>query len=298
MNTRPPKGFTLLEALTAAALAMLVLLALGYSYTNSRRLSNAQHSTLGSQNEWENLAQRISADVRRAGVFGCFHTQTRLGNGKPSTLLSGNSEVFIDTERSDGYGIRVGKAPQSGSDALIIVYGSGFQNVRIDKPNADTHSTFRSDTPLKHIGSPAVVSSCVRAHAFTPSSTPAKLLHAPAPLEFSPDEHSMLQAGNLHAVAYFSGTINSTSGIFRTPFENGKWQEPQLLSRNISRIDWRFAYAQNPCSEHKGTLRYTASPDQKALPVLLTLNLHDTHGGSQLLNIAPRAAACTPQTTD
>lgn len=235
------KGFTIVEFLVAGLLSMIVLMAVGSSYFTSRKLNDAANERLAAQQDLRNAATLIVRDARMAGGFGCFnmseHTATDVvsdaAQQNPLFSLKRNGiDKLIPVSESSNIGYQ--GFTQSGK-ALIFQYG-------IDDAGASVATT--------------VVSSCAAI------SKPGKqiLTLEDVKKELNIPNTDNRQNGNMarqrHEVsAYAVGTIGNEQGLFRFQLDdNGVWGNPQLLVKEIKRMDVRYIYVSDcPEDEDAGT---------------------------------------------
>ncbi|EMU3972869.1 PilW family protein [Neisseria gonorrhoeae] len=223
------KGFTIVEFLVAGLLSIIVLIAVVSSYFTSRKLNDAANERLAIQQDLRNAATLIVRDARMAGSFGCFnmfeHTEKDVvfnvaQKNRPFSLKGSSANKLIPIAESLNIGYQ-GFAQVR--PALIFQYG-------IDDVNASAETT--------------VVSSC------GVISKPGKQIPTleDAKKELKIQNSGKEQNGNIarqrHVVnAYAVGRIAGEEGLFRFQLDDkGKWGNPQLLVKNVKRMDVRYIY--------------------------------------------------------
>lgn len=232
LTVTPPlkmKGFSLIEFLVASALSMIVLMAVTSTYFTARNLNNAATSRLSVQQDLRSASTLIVRDARMAGSFGCFS----MANQDPAAVVA---DVAADTKQpfnrlqshisiSSGkmVPITTGNISASGftGNALIFQYG-------IDATGSDAN----------------IASSC---SAIAKSANITNLNTAKAALNISGNAEDGTISILKHMVtAYAVGSINHQQGLYRFQLNNnGTWDEPQLLMKDIQSMDIRYLYIDN-----------------------------------------------------
>lgn len=228
------KGFTIIEFLVAGMLSMIVLMAVGSSYFTSRKLNDAANERLAIQQDLRNAATLIVRDARMAGSFGCFnmseHTEKNVVSNVaqknrlfPLKGSSANKLIPITESLDIGY-----QGFTQRLNALVFQYG-------IDDLDASAETV--------------VVSSCSK--IAKPGKKISTLQEAKSALQITNDDK---QNGNItrqrHVVnAYAVGRIAGEEGLFRFQLDDkGKWGNPQLLVKQINKMDIRYIYVSD-CPE-------------------------------------------------
>lgn len=254
------KGFTIVEFLVAGLLSVIVLIAVVSSYFTSRKLNDAANERLAIQQDLRNAATLIVRDARMAGSFGCFNMSEHIGNDVVSNVAQKNALFYLkrNSTNSTNKLIPITESPNINyqnffqvSSALIFQYG-------IDDVNASPATT--------------VVSSC--AAISKPGKQIPTLEDAEKELKIVSQDKE--QNGNIarqrHVVnAYAVGRIADEQGLFRFQLnEKGEWGNPQLLAKEIKRMDVRYIYVSGcPEDEDAGKeeqFKYTDRFDRSVTP--------------------------------
>lgn len=254
------KGFTIVEFLVAGLLSVIVLIAVVSSYFTSRKLNDAANERLAIQQDLRNAATLIVRDARMAGSFGCFNMSEHIGNDVVSNVAQKNALFYLkrNSTNSTNKLIPITESPNINyqnffqvSSALIFQYG-------IDDVNASPATT--------------VVSSC--AAISKPGKQIPTLEDAKKELKIVSQDKE--QNGNIarqrHVVnAYAVGRIADEQGLFRFQLnEKGEWGNPQLLAKEIKRMDVRYIYVSGcPEDEDAGKeeqFKYTDRFDRSVTP--------------------------------
>lgn len=112
-------GFTLIEFLIASALSMLVIVAVGTTYSMTARMKQAAESRLALQQDLRSASEQITRDARMAGSFGCFSS----GNLVTKTQVAPSGSTFNNKFQSNGIKYSLSDEKNAG---LVTV---GFANV-------------------------------------------------------------------------------------------------------------------------------------------------------------------------
>lgn len=241
------KGFTIIEFLVAGMLSMIVLMAVGSSYFTSRKLNDAANERLSAQQDLRNAATLIVRDARMAGSFGCFNMSEHPATDVVSDVAQKNRPFSLKRNSTNKL-IPIAESLNIGYpgftqrlNALIFQYG-------IDDVNASADTT--------------VVSSCAK--IAKPGKKISTLQEAKSALQITNDDK---QNGNItrqrHVVnAYAVGRIAGEEGLFRFQLnDDGQWGNPQLLVKEINKMDIRYIYVSGcPEDDDAGkeeTFRYT-----------------------------------------
>ncbi|HIF8612824.1 TPA: PilW family protein [Neisseria meningitidis] len=246
------KGFTIIEFLVAGMLSMIVLMAVGSSYFTSRKLNDAANERLSAQQDLRNAATLIVRDARMAGGFGCFNMSEHPATDVVSDVAQKNRSFSLKRNGIDKL-IPIAESSNIGYpgftqrlNALIFQYG-------IDDVNASADTT--------------VVSSCSKIAKL--GKKISTLQEAKSELQITNDDK---QNGNItrqrHVVnAYAVGRIAGEEGLFRFQLDDkGKWGNPQLLAKEVRRMDVRYIYVSGcPEDDDAGkeeTFKYTDKFDK------------------------------------
>lgn len=256
------KGFTIVEFLVAGLLSVIVLIAVVSSYFTSRKLNDAADERLAIQQDLRNAATLIVRDARMAGSFGCFNMSEHIEQDVVSDVTQKNSPFSLKRNSTRNSANKLIPIAESSNivyqgfaqvpPALIFQYG-------IDDVNASAETT--------------VVSSCGAI------SKPGKQIPTleDAKKELKIQNSGKEQNGNIarqrHVVnAYAVGRIAGEEGLFRFQLDDkGKWGNPQLLVKEVKRMDVRYIYVFG-CPEDAGKeeqFKYTDKFDKSKDAVTL-----------------------------
>lgn len=304
MNTNKIRGFTLIEFMVASALAMIVIMAAGNTYLTTRKLNQSAQERIDVQNDLRNAATAISRDARVAGSFGCFISGGLVKNAaKDATAHSGsfpqvnqtkitkNPSIFMDASKNAGYGViwtnnTTGLTPPTGgaikSNALIFLYGKGHEPIKTINGNtlelASNGKTL--ENAIKEKAS-LVLSTCQNTQVLNGTLSGSTYNFSAASLnsDFNNNNLGVISLSQFYAAAYVIATIDGVDSLLRYDIgDNGNWQDPELLAKNVSNMDVSFAYEQN-CNDTAelpgNTLNfaYTDKPTYKNLPALIQITL-------------------------
>lgn len=310
MNTNKIRGFTLIEFMVASALAMIVIMAAGSTYLTTRKLNQSAQERINVQNDLRNAATTITRDARVAGSFGCFVSGGVAENAAEDAVAhSGdfpkidqtqiknkNPDIFMDASKDEGYGIiwtdkTTGlTAPTGGAfkgNALIFLYGKGNEPIKAINSNSLELATNGSTLENAFAGDASLVlSTCQNAHVLNGKRSGSTYNFAGVSLnsDFNNDNLGVISLSQFYAAAYVIATIDGVDSLLRYDIgDNGDWQAPELLAKNVSNMDVSFAYEQNCDVESElpgNTLNfaYTDQPTYKNLPALIQITL--TYQGS------------------
>lgn len=265
-------GFTLIEFLVASALAMVVIVAATGTYFLTRGLSHTAQQRLNVQQNLRNATTQIMRDARMAGTFGCYSTgsvgtsSTDSSNDiinapdfKIATALT-DAQLALEADADNTFGIRKGTI--NGQDALIFVYGLG--ETAITKVNTLTATATNritsvdianvADANTDHLrqtlkaGGNVVLSSCHSAYGFK-LKTVVNGTSIPVDFDakFTASDEGKMTISKLYASAYIHN--KTTKQLLRVDLgDDGKWQNPQLVSTGINSMDIGYGYTMD-CSK-------------------------------------------------
>lgn len=299
-------GFTLIEFLVASSLAVIVIMAASSTYFITRKLGQSAQEKINVQNNLRNAATLITRDARAAGGFGCFSTggifSTDVEKAAPAPANTGNfprlndvdiaksnDAIQMDNTSKEGYGViwtdkldGINLPVSNGkvSNALIFIYGK--DNVGITKLNTNSVTLTNIDTIGKE---PLVLSSCANAITLIPTSVDEgnkEIKFNPVALtgEMQTGDLNRLSVSKLYAAAYLVAKINQNdTALLRYEMGvDGKWSDPQILSKNVDNMTVNFAYEQQcvaSASIPANSMKFAYSADLKYpnLPALIQLKL-------------------------
>lgn len=255
------KGFTIVEFLVAGLLSVIVLIAVVSSYFTSRKLNDAANERLAIQQDLRNAATLIVRDARMAGSFGCFNMSEHIEQDVVSDVTQKNSPFSLkrnSTRNSTNKLIPIAESSNIGYQGFIQRLNALIFQYGIDDVNASAATT--------------VVSSC--GAISKPSKQILTLEDAKKELEILNQDKE--QNGNIarqrHVVnAYAVGKIAGEEGLFRFQLDDkGKWGNPQLLAKEVKRMDVRYIYVSGcPEDEDAGKeeqFKYTGKFDSSVTP--------------------------------
>ncbi len=323
-------GFTLIEFLVASSLAVIVIMAASSTYFITRKLGQSAQEKINVQNNLRNAATLITRDARSAGSFGCFSTGGVFSGAAGTTAahagsfpvldkvgIGVNSSIRMNNTSNSGYGVIWTNdlsgfnlpSGAGGSHALIFIYGKGNVGITkiatnsvelINSENADIRDTVSAKGPL-------VLSSCENAITLTNTSGGKVVGFDSIALsnEMQTGDLNRLSVSKLYAAAYLVGDVNGGgSALLRYEMDaGGKWSNPQILSKDVSKMDVSFAYEQNcdvaasiPSDSMK--FKYSNNLAHPNLPALIQMRL--TYAGSAqteyIINAGVRGGnQCTTQ---
>lgn len=308
MKTNKIHGFTLIEFMVASALAIIVIMAAGSTYLTTRRLNQSAQQRIDVQNNLRNAAAMISRDARVAGSFGCFVTGGLVKGAAAATQahsgafpnvsqanMDANPTIVMNAAQNSGYGVvwtsnKDGlTAPDGGfkSNALIFIYGKG--NEPIKDMGTGSIELATNNTALQGAidgGASLVLSTCQNAYILNKDSSTGGRVNftAATPLssDFNIDNIGRISVSQFYAAAYVIGRVGGVDSLLRYDIgDNGEWQGPELLAKNVTGMSVSFAYEQNctnPLDANGWQFAYANTPAHKNLPALIQINL--TYTGS------------------
>ncbi|ENW6857538.1 PilW family protein [Neisseria gonorrhoeae] len=260
------KGFTIVEFLVAGLLSVIVLIAVVSSYFTSRKLNDAANERLAIQQDLRNAATLIVRDARMAGSFGCFNMSEHTEKDVVSDVAQKNRLFSLKMNSTN-------KVISNGTDNKLIPIAESL-NIRYQgfthRPNALIFQYGIDDVNAS--ADTTVVSSCAAI------SKPGKQI---LNLEDVKKELKIVgqgkeQNGNIarqrHVVnAYAVGRFGNEEGLFRFQLnEKGEWGNPQLLAKEVKRMDVRYIYVSGcPEDEDAGKeeqFKYTGKFDSSVTP--------------------------------
>lgn len=304
------QGFTLIEFLVASSLGIIVLLAIGTTYTITNSMKRTSESRLSVQQDLRTAAEMIIRDARMAGSFGCFNLgnlerkafpgmndsakglRLDMGDEKFSgvSVFSANSVRSAFQQNgfellSDPLVFTYGINPVSVSDASTVPAGSEVVNWGVAGGKLALASCFRMD--IDHVGADG---GNVRVNGVLPKQD----INTNDDLVFYTPQTTLSQVhANAYAIGRIAGVDDAGSmGLYRfTLAPSGDWQGPQLLVANIQGMDITQTYAGCGDNNTEATFgsNYTNlknNPNIKrisAMPAVLELSLqvadnHQTYG--------------------
>lgn len=310
VGLRLAKGFTLIEFLVASSLGIIVLLAIGTTYSITNQMKRTSESRLSAQQDLRSAAEMIIRDARMAGSFGCFN----LGNLEKKEFAGvNNAAQGIRLELNDSKFSGVSTFPLSSvrtafnqngfellSDPLVFVYG-------INPVLLSGTSTIPSGSEVvkwSQAGGKIALASCFRMEVnnVTAEGGNVKVNNTSPRLDMNANDEvafyiPQTTVSQVHANAYAIGRIvniddANSRGLYRfTLGANGSWEGPQLLVANIQNMQSTFTYAGCEDSNTAATfddnyLTLKNSPNLKRvspMPTMLELSLQisdneQTHG--------------------
>lgn len=262
MQSSLNRGFTLIEFLVASFLGIIVLLAIGTTYTITNRMKQTSELRLSAQQDLRNAAEMIIRDARMAGSFGCFN----LGNLEQKTFSGVNdsakgvrlelgNEKFSGVSVFDLNSVRAA-FNQNGFELLTnpLVFTYGINPVAIS--DASTVPLDSEVVKWAAAGGKVALASCFRmeinnvtvggGNVRVGGALPRQDQNTNDDLVFYTPQTTLSQ---VHANAYVIGRVvgvdgAGSKGLYRfTLAPSGGWQGPQLLVANISSMDITPFYA-------------------------------------------------------
>ncbi|QMT39553.1 PilW family protein [Neisseria shayeganii] len=256
------KGFTLIEFLVASSLGIIVLLAIGTTYTITNTMKRTSENRLAAQQDLRAAAEMIIRDARMAGSFGCFN----LGNLEQKSFPGINDsakglQLQLGDEKFSGVSVfninNVRSAFNQNSfellgDPLVFSYGINPEPVS----GSATVSTSSNVAAWAAAGGRVALASCFKMEidGVTVSNGDVRVNGAlPRQDTLTNDDlifyTPQTTLSQLHVNAYAIGRVagvddTGSMGLYRfTLAPNGEWQGPQLLVANIHGMDITTTYA-------------------------------------------------------
>lgn len=256
------KGFTLIEFLVASSLGVIVLLAIGTTYSITNKMKRTSESRLSAQQDLRSAAEMIIRDARMAGSFGCFNLGNLeqkefagVDNAAQGIRLDLNNDKFSGISTFPLSSVRTA-FNQNGfellSDPLVFVYGIN----PVPLSGTSTISAGSEVAKWSQAGGKVALASCFRmevnnvsaegGNVRINSALPRLDVNANDEVAFYVPQTTVSQ---VHANAYAIGRITNiddanSRGLYRfTLGANGSWEGPQLLVANIQNMQSTFTYA-------------------------------------------------------
>lgn len=217
------------------------------------------------------------------------------------TKMTANPTIYMDSTKNDGYGViwtsDTTGLPAAGitlkSNALVFIYGKGNEPVKgvtttAGSTGLELASTSGELQAAMDNNASLILSTCSNAFVVNATSvsggkvnfTPSKTLTS----DFKTSNLGHISVSQFYAVAYIIGEVDGVDSLLRYEIgDDGNWQEPELLAKNVSAMDVSFAYekkcdstAQLPSNTME--FEYVATPSITNLPALVQITL--TYAGS------------------
>lgn len=304
------KGFTLIEFLVASSLGIIVLLAIGTTYSITNQMKRTSESRLSAQQDLRSAAEMIIRDARMAGSFGCFNMGNLeqkefagVNNAGQGIRLELNNDKFSGVSTFPLSSVRTA-FNQNGfellSDPLVFVYGVN----PVPLSGTSTVPAGSEVAKWSQAGGQVALASCFRMEVndVTASGGDVKVNNTLPKLDMNANDQiafyiPQTTVSQVHANAYAIGRIADiddvhSKGLYRfTLGANGGWEGPQLLVANIQNMQSTFTYA--GCGENNTAATFDDSysslknnPNLKRvspMPTMLELSLQvsdneQTHG--------------------
>ena len=268
-------GFTLIELLVASALSIIVLIAAGYGFITTYKLSQVAKGRLQVQNDLRNATNMIVRDARMAGSFGCFNLAKTVTNNKVKLKDHGAANKLGALEYNDqNQGIKYldGTAlplpkftvSKSSPKVLLFTYGIGSSStytgskdsfsVHIEKGSELAELSGQTDAPI-------IISTCSSLERF-PSSTKTldsdgkKLMVTKLDPNLDTEHDTVVNAKRQSEISVFRQVVNiyaigtptgGEEGLYLFQLNpNGEISEPQLLLAGVKSWELEFGYVQSP----------------------------------------------------
>lgn len=277
------QGFTMMEFLVASILGLIVILAVGATYTATARLDKRGEERLAIQQDVRAITSMITRDAHMAGSFGCLsladYAYPRADGSRrvtPDNVVDSFSEAAgmpmyggLFVKLNDRFGVRsIPEFPYSsgvklllGEKALLFHYGVGSATLDSLKVNNGSiqSATFLAEkasqrellNTAKDKGALALAS-CNRLDILRGVANGTKIsvgAGLPIGIQGTATASSFHTANNLEVMRYVVhvygvGTLRNQSGLYRLSLgKNGTWDSPQLLSPYVTGMKIRFGYS-------------------------------------------------------
>ena len=282
-------GFTLIEFMVASTLAIVVLLAIGITYSITSNMRNASEYRLAAQQDLRNTSELILRDAQMAGSFGCFNMGNLLAKQMPASPGSNNgfqsntenlklilndpnySGISIISDNAAKHALQIaGFTPASGSSVLVFTYGLHVTPVT-GSANPVAHDVPRELKAVADAGGPIALSSCSRmfigkGNALGKNGNDLVINNSFGGGSLTPnfsreDVFYIPQTtlSQVYSVAYAVGRIpnvnSSSNALYRFSLNpNGKWGNPQLMVSNIQSMQINQLYA--GCSDNSTEITF------------------------------------------
>lgn len=116
-------GFTLIEFLIASALSMLIIIAVGTTYSMTARMKQAAESRLALQQDLRSVSEQITRDARMAGSFGCFSS----GNLISKVQVEPDGNAFNNKFQNNG--IKYSLADDRNVGLVTVGFANATNNI-------------------------------------------------------------------------------------------------------------------------------------------------------------------------
>ena len=306
-------GFTLIELLVASALSIIVLIAAGYGFVTTHKLSQVAKGRLQVQNDLRNATNMIVRDARMAGSFGCFNLAKTATNDQTKLKDHGAANVLGALEYNnqnqgvkylDGTALSLPGFTVSTSSpkVLLFTYGigssSGYSSSGANSFSVQIEKGGELAELAKQANAPIIISTCSSLERFPSSAkelsgsvlTVKNLspnLSSDHDTQVNPKLQSEIsvfrQVVNIYAIGTPTG---GEEGLYLFQLNpNGEISAPQLLLAGVTSWELEFGYVQSPgCKSMQNDTKIkfvnNIESNKTALsPALLRMKLKGSGGG-------------------
>lgn len=257
-----------MEFLVASILGLIVILAVGASYTATARLDQKSEERLSVQQDVRSATTMIMRDAHMAGGFGCANL-SNLAYGKNLNIVDDSSikddYILLPNATTPGYGVRTTTDIPTGGlvgldgNALLFQYGAGSATLKSLSASGGKFSgaEFQAETLAQkglrktaEGGGYFALASCSRVDVLTGTGTDTITAGVDLPIGVQNSAEDAKQnyhtANNLELMRYVAniyavGTYQGQKGLYRIALgANGAWSTPQLLSPYVTKMTVRF----------------------------------------------------------
>ncbi|MBR6876470.1 MAG: prepilin-type N-terminal cleavage/methylation domain-containing protein [Neisseriaceae bacterium] len=222
------------------------------------------------------------------------------------TKMKANPTIYMDSTKNDGYGViwtsdttglsdpKIASGITLKGNALVFIYGKGNEPVKGVTTTAGSTGLELATTSgelqaAMDNNASLILSTCSNAFVINATSpvsggkvnfTSSKTLTS----DFNTGNLGHISVSQFYAVAYIIGEVNGVDSLLRYEIgDDGNWQEPELLAKNVSAMDVSFAYEKKCDSTSQVPsdtmeFEYVATPSITNLPALVQITL--TYAGS------------------